>query len=90
MYKLGCTVQPLEARLSGVAFDIIWEFSGEYTSILDLEYYLHTKFREDKQQLGALIKNGSTEIYHSNIIPNLKILQEIIGLRTSNGTPKAI
>jgi len=71
MYKLGITVQDIKKRLGSLNYTIIWVDELEYSEAIKIEYSLKIKYLEYQYRgTTKLIKNGSFECYHKNIIPN--------------------
>ena len=80
MYKLGLSTQEkLYKRTYGKRHNIIWEYQVNYEQGRLLERYLHNKF-ENKRYCGIpkLLKDGNTELYIENIIPNIDFLSQIV------------
>lgn len=75
-YKLGITVKSLKERLSKIEYTEIWSITLEYTKAIDAEHKLHNLFI-DNRTLDTDIGSGSTELYNTNIIPNIT---KLIGL----------
>ena len=73
MYKLGVTTD-LESRLKSLGECVlIAKGEKEYTEALRLEHLAHTTLTEFQYKGRAkLIKNGSTELYKCDILPQLK------------------
>ncbi len=74
MYKLGVTVQPMEARLRGLGATLLLEKKMEYTQGLKIEHALHTELKEYRYQgtKKLLSVGGSTELYKIDILYYLK------------------
>ena len=85
MYKLGVTIQTLNARLG--KHEVHYEIKMPYEDAIELEHIVHSKL-SPQRYVGTkklISYGGNTELYKTDILPDILKLQ---GLYASNGISK--
>lgn len=81
MYKLGITSQEkISKRMYSLPIEILWEYPIGYSKGREIEKYLHNYFKEYryKDSFKKVIKDGNTELYTKNILPNINVLCDLL------------
>lgn len=78
LYKLGLSTHDTYTRLGNVPHEVVWSVSDTYKNIARVEYELHNEFKSFKYLGDKKLKDGNTELYTKNIIPNEEELYSLL------------